>query len=98
MRYSLTTGFRRIPTEGSRSIRCIRLTRRQERRQDLIDELGKHYRISEVVDYSSSEEEWLYLEGTGKSRSRLRESNRLCRALETFEPGIGAPVLLRFRF
>ena len=40
-------------------------TRRWERRQDLIEELGKHYRIGEVVDYSSSEEDELYLEGTG---------------------------------
>ena len=40
-------------------------TRRRERRQDLIEELGKHYRIGEVVDYSSSEEDGLYLEGTG---------------------------------
>ena len=39
--------------------------RRLERRRDVIEELGKLYRVSEVVDYSSSEERGLYLEGTG---------------------------------
>ena len=39
--------------------------RRNERRRDLIDELGKFYRISALVDYSSSEQRGLYLEGTG---------------------------------
>lgn len=39
--------------------------RRNERRQDLIDELGKSYRISALVDYSSCEQRGLYLEGTG---------------------------------
>ena len=39
--------------------------RRNERRRDVIDELGKSYRISALVDYSSYEQRGLYLEGTG---------------------------------
>lgn len=39
--------------------------RRNERRRDVIDELGKIYRISALVDYSSWEKRGLYLEGTG---------------------------------
>lgn len=39
--------------------------RRSERRQDVIDELGKIYRIRAVVDYSPYEQRGLYLEGTG---------------------------------
>jgi hypothetical protein len=40
-------------------------TRRAERRRDVIDELGKSYRISAVIDYSSYEQRGLHLEGTG---------------------------------
>ena len=40
-------------------------TRRHERRRDVIDELGKIYRISALVDYSSYEQRGLHLEGTG---------------------------------
>ena len=40
-------------------------TRRNERRRDVIDELGKIYRISALVDYSSYEQSGLHLEGTG---------------------------------
>jgi hypothetical protein len=40
-------------------------TRRHERRRDVIDELGKSYRISALVDYSSYEQRGLHLEGTG---------------------------------
>jgi hypothetical protein len=40
-------------------------TRRNERRRDVIDELGKNYRISALVDYSSYEQSGLHLEGTG---------------------------------
>jgi hypothetical protein len=39
--------------------------RRRERRQDIVEELRKHYRVSEVVDYSSLENEGCCLEGTG---------------------------------
>ena len=39
--------------------------RRRERRHDLIDELRKHYRITDVVDYSACEEQGHCLEGTG---------------------------------
>jgi hypothetical protein len=40
-------------------------TRRKERRRDVIDELGKSYRIDALVDYSPYEQRGLYLEGTG---------------------------------
>ena len=39
--------------------------RRRERRHDLIDELRKNYRITDVVDYSLCEEQGQCLEGTG---------------------------------
>lgn len=39
--------------------------RRRERRQDIVEELRKHYQVTEVVDYSVFEEEGCYLEGTG---------------------------------
>jgi len=39
--------------------------RRHERRHDIIDELRKSYKIIEVVDYSSFEEQGCCLEGTG---------------------------------
>jgi hypothetical protein len=39
--------------------------RRGERRQDIIEELRKHYRVTEVIDYSAFEDEGCCLEGTG---------------------------------
>jgi hypothetical protein len=39
--------------------------RRRERRQDIVDELRKYYRVTEVIDYSAFEEEGYWLEGTG---------------------------------
>src|SRR6058998_54091 len=39
--------------------------RRRERRQDIVDELRKHYRVTELIDYSAFEDEGCYLEGTG---------------------------------
>jgi hypothetical protein len=39
--------------------------RRRERRQDIIDELRKHYRVTEVIDYSVFEKKGCWLEGTG---------------------------------
>jgi hypothetical protein len=39
--------------------------RRRERRQDIVQELHKHYRVTDVVDYSAFEEEGSCLEGTG---------------------------------
>jgi len=39
--------------------------RRGERRQDVIDELRKSYRVTEVIDYSAFENAGSYLEGTG---------------------------------
>jgi hypothetical protein len=39
--------------------------RRCERRQDIVEELRKHYRVTEVIDYSAFEDEGCWLEGTG---------------------------------
>jgi hypothetical protein len=39
--------------------------RRQERRHDIIGELRKHYRVTEVIDYSVFEKKGCWLEGTG---------------------------------
>ena len=39
--------------------------RRRERRQDIVEELRKHYRVTDVVDYSAFEDEGCCLEGTG---------------------------------
>ena len=39
--------------------------RRRERRQDILEELRKHYRVTEVIDYSPFEDDGCCLEGTG---------------------------------
>jgi hypothetical protein len=39
--------------------------RRRERRQDIVEELRKRYRVTEVIDYSPFEDEGCCLEGTG---------------------------------
>jgi hypothetical protein len=39
--------------------------RRRERRQDIIGELRKDYRVNDVIDYSAFEEQGCCLEGTG---------------------------------
>jgi hypothetical protein len=39
--------------------------RRRERRQDIVGELRKDYRVNEVIDYSTFEEQGCCLEGTG---------------------------------
>ena len=39
--------------------------RRRERRQDIVEELRKLYRVTEVIDYSPFEDEGCCLEGTG---------------------------------
>ena len=39
--------------------------RRRERRQDIVEELRKHYRVTDVIDYSAFESEDRCLEGTG---------------------------------
>ena len=39
--------------------------RRRERRQDIVEELRKYYRVTDVIDYSAFEDEGCYLEGTG---------------------------------
>jgi len=39
--------------------------RRRERRHDIVEELRKDYRVTEVIDYSAFEDEDCYLEGTG---------------------------------
>ena len=41
------------------------MLRRHERRQDIIEELRRYYRVTEVIDYSRFEEEGCCLEGTG---------------------------------
>jgi hypothetical protein len=39
--------------------------RRRERRQDIVEELRRHYRVTDVIDYSAFEDEGCCLEGTG---------------------------------
>src|SRR5437764_342727 len=39
--------------------------RRRERRKDIVEELRKHYRVTDVIDYSAFEEDRSCLEGTG---------------------------------
>src|ERR1051325_7562235 len=39
--------------------------RRRERRHDIIEELRKHYRVTQLIDYSAFEDEGFCLEGTG---------------------------------
>jgi hypothetical protein len=39
--------------------------RRHERRPDIVEELRKRYRVTDVIDYSAFENEACYLEGTG---------------------------------
>src|SRR5947207_13741801 len=39
--------------------------RRRERRQDIVEELRKHYQVTEVIDYSPFEDQGCCLEGTG---------------------------------
>ena len=39
--------------------------RRRERRRDILEELKKHYRVTEVIDYSGFENQGCCLEGTG---------------------------------
>ena len=39
--------------------------RRCERRQDIVEELRKHYRVTQLIDYSAFEDEGCCLEGTG---------------------------------
>src|SRR5215216_2296830 len=39
--------------------------RRRERRQDIVEELRKHYRVTDVIDYSAFEDDGCCLEGTG---------------------------------
>ena len=39
--------------------------RQRERRQDIVEELRKRYRVTEVIDYSAFEDEGCCLEGTG---------------------------------
>jgi hypothetical protein len=39
--------------------------RRHERRPEVVEELRKHYRVTELIDYSSGEDQNQFLEGTG---------------------------------
>ncbi|SFI42611.1 hypothetical protein SAMN05216304_102702 [Bosea sp. OK403] len=40
-------------------------SRRQERRQDVVEMLKQRYRVQDVIDYSGLEQDGVYLEGTG---------------------------------
>ncbi|WNJ91816.1 citrulline utilization hydrolase CtlX [Bosea sp. 685] len=40
-------------------------SRRQERRQDVVEMLKRRYRVQDVIDYSGLEQDGVYLEGTG---------------------------------
>lgn len=62
--------------------------RRRERRHDVVEELRKHYRVSEVVDYSTYETDGLWLEGTGSLV--LDYANRVAYASSR-----SAPILTR---
>ena len=64
-RFSPTTGCRRIMMGESRFFRCIQPCGDHERRQDIVEELRKHYRVTDVIDYSRLEDEGCCLEGTG---------------------------------
>ena len=68
--------------------------RRRERRHDVIDELRKHYRITDVVDYSACEEQGHCLEGTGSLV--LDHANKIAYAslVAPHSPG-GAEAVLR---
>ena len=41
------------------------VSRRRERRIDVLEMLKSHYRVQEVIDYSGLEPDGLFLEGTG---------------------------------
>ena len=62
---SQTTGSLPTRMEGSRFFPMYSELRRRERRHDIIEELRKTYKITEVIDYSSFEEQGCCLEGTG---------------------------------
>ena len=49
--------------------------RRRERRQDIVGELRKDYRVNEVIDYSAFEEQGCRLEGTGSLVLRSPQQN-----------------------
>ena len=65
MRFFQIIGSPPITTVASHFIRCIQRLVDAERRDDVINHLRKHYRVSQVVDYSASEQQKEYLEGTG---------------------------------
>ncbi|WP_217997023.1 citrulline utilization hydrolase CtlX [Kineosphaera limosa] len=55
-------------TEASGSVAIYPMhcpNRRNERRQDILDELARHYRVTRHFDYSRYEHDGLFLEGTG---------------------------------
>ena len=61
--------------------------RRRERRQDIIEELRNHYRVTEVIDYSPFEDEGCCLEGTGSLVLRSSEQNCVRLALKSLQSG-----------
>lgn len=61
----LNNWFNTSPT-GVLSVFPMKSTaRRKERRQDILDYLIQNYRVNKVLDFTSREEENLFLEGTG---------------------------------
>ena len=60
--------------------------RRQERRHDIIGELRKHYRVTEVIDYSGLEKKGCWLEGTGSLVLDHLDKIRVCLALKSLRP------------
>ena len=66
--------------------------RRRERRTDIVDELRRHYRVTEIIDYSSFESENHFLEGTGSLV--LDHRNKI--AYVSLSNRSSAPLIQRF--
>lgn len=66
--------------------------RRLERRQDIIDELAKHYHVARVIDLTHFEQEGKFLEGTGSMV--LDRMNRV--AFASLSPRTHPDVLAEF--
>ena len=64
--------------------------RRQERRQDVLNDLEKYFEIRRVVDLSRHEQSGRYLEGTGSMILDRTNGARSCHVLDTrFRTGCG---------
>jgi hypothetical protein len=58
--------------------------RRKERRKDILDQLGKSFKVSKITDLSVYENQELYLEGTGSMvLDRLHKTAYACISLRT---------------